>query len=109
MELRQAFEDQPDLEIVWVLSSEQINERSRLFIDELGLANRILFLADPRSELIREWGLLKANPEPIEKGVPHPTTILLDREGTVRLIDVREDFHFWIDPAALIEALAALD
>ena len=95
--------------LVWVMSDAQINERTRVFIDELGLAQRILFLSDPRSQLIRELGILKSNPENIEKGVPHPTTLLLDRAGVVRFVDVREDFHFWLDPAALVAALADLN
>ena len=40
MELRQAFEATPNLKIVWVMAASQINERSRVFIDELGLAVR---------------------------------------------------------------------
>lgn len=103
------FENQPDVKIVWVMSSEQINERSRVFIDELGLAHRILFLSDPKSELIRNLGILKADPEPVEKGVPHPTTLVLDETGTIRFVDVRENFHFWLDPSAVEVALAALD
>ena len=91
------------------MAESQINERSRLFIDELGLANRILFLADPRSELISTLGILKQEPEAIEQGVPHPTTLLLDREGVIRFVDVREDYHFWLDPAALSEVLARVD
>jgi len=95
--------------IVWVMSEAQINERSRVFIDELGLAERILFLSDPKSQLIRDLGILKENPEAIEKGVPHPTTLLLDRSGIVQFVDVRENFHFWLDPAALSDVLARLE
>ncbi len=40
-----------------------------------GLADRILFLADPKSSLIRQLGILKEDPESIEVGVPHPTTL----------------------------------
>ncbi len=95
--------------IVWVMSEAQINERSRVFIDELGLAKRILFLSDPKSQLIRDLGILKENPEAIEKGVPHPTTLLLDRSGIVQFVDVRENYHFWLDPAALSDVLARLE
>jgi peroxiredoxin len=109
VELREAFEDTPDLKIVWVMSDAQINERTRAFIHELGLDRRILFLADPRSQLIRELGILKQSPEAIEKGVPHPTTLLIDRAGKIRFIDVREDFHFWLDPGALRAGLDRLD
>ena len=109
MELREAFEATPDLMIVWVMSEAQINERTRVFIDELGLAERIVFLADPKSQLIRALGILKEDPETIEKGVPHPTTLLLDRQATVRFVDVRENFHFWLDPAAVTDALSRLE
>jgi len=109
VELRSAFEATPDLMIVWVMSDAQINARSRVFIDELGLAERILFLADPRSQLIRDLGLLKENPENMEKGVPHPTTVLLDTSGTIQFVDVRENFHFWLDPAAMADAVARLE
>ncbi len=86
-----------------------MNERSRLFIDELGLSSRILFLSDPRSQLIQDLGLLKADAEPVEQGVPHPTTLVLDAAGTVQFVDVRENYHFWLDPAALYEVLARLE
>ncbi len=109
MELREAFDDTPDLRIVWVMSDAQINDRARAFIDELGLADRILFLSDPKSQLIRELGILKADPESIEVGVPHPTTIVLDESGTIQFVDVREDFHIWLDPSALTEVLARAD
>lgn len=106
--LRDAFAATPDLRIVWVMSDTQINARTRAFISELGLGDRILFLTDPKSNLIRQLRLLKPDPELIEVGVPHPTTLLLDREGTIRFVDVRENFHFWLDPRALVDALANL-
>lgn len=109
MELREAFAATPDLRIIWVMSESQINERSRVFIDELGLAERILFLSDPKSRLIRELGILKENPEKIEQGVPHPTTLVLDRAGTVQFVDVRENYHFWLDPAAIGGILKSLE
>ena len=109
MQLREAFESVPDLKIVWVMSDMQVNDWTRIFVDELGLANRVLFLSDPKSRLIRALGILKADPEPIEKGVPHPTTLLLDRSGTIRFVDVRKDFHIWLDPAVVLEAVATLE
>jgi len=108
VELRKAFSEVPDLRVVWVMSDVQINDRTRIFIDELGLASRILFVSDPKSQLIRDLGILKADPEPIEKGVPHPTTMLLDRAGKIRFIDVRTDFHIWLDPSVLLDAVAKL-
>ncbi len=109
MELREIFEATPDLRIIWVMSDAQINDRSRIFIDELGLADRILFLSDPKSQLIRDLGILKENPESIEVGVPHPTTIVLDKAGIVQFVDVRENYHFWLDPAAMTDVLARIE
>lgn len=109
VELRDAFAGTPDLRIVWVMSDTQIDARARIFVAELGLADRILFLADPKSSLIRQLGLLKEDPDLIEVGVPHPTTLLLDRKGTIRFVDVRENFHFWLDPRALADGLARIE
>ena len=106
--LDSALRSVPDLEIVWVMSDTQYNERTRLFLAEAGLADRILFLADPKSTLIRRLGLLKEEPESLEVGVPHPTTLLLDRAGRIRFVDVRRDFHFWLDPQVVALALAEL-
>lgn len=103
------FEATPDLRIVWVMSDAQINDRSRIFIDELGLAERILFLSDPKSQLIRDLGILKENPESIEIGVPHPTTLILDKDGIVQFVDIRENYHFWLDPAAMTDVLVRLE
>lgn len=102
------FEATSDLRIIWVMSDAQINDRSRIFIDELGLADRILFLADPKSQLIRDLGILKEDPESIEIGVPHPTTLVLDKAGIVQFLDIRENYHFWLDPAAMTDVLARL-
>lgn len=102
------FEATPDLRIIWVMSDAQINDRSRIFIEELGLADRILFLADPKSQLIRDLGILKEDPESIEIGVPHPTTLVLDKAGIVQFVDIRENYHFWLDPAAMTDVLARL-
>jgi peroxiredoxin len=108
VELRQALAGAEDLVILWVMADNQINERTRRFVNEYGLRKQVRFLSDPDSQLIRKLGLLKPDAEPMELGVPHPTTLLLDREGIVRFADARENFHFWLDPALLTESLATL-
>lgn len=108
MELRNELEAAPDLQIVWVMAKRQLNARSLRFVDDYGLRSRIHFWADPESRAIDRLGIRRPNPEPIEEGVPHPTTLLLDRDGIVRFVDVREDFRIWLDPALLREALAKL-
>ena len=108
MELRRALESVPDLAIVWVMANNQINPRTLVFIEENGLRDRVHFWVDPGSRVIQQLGILKPDPEAIEAGVPHPATYLLDRDGVIRFVDVRKDFHIWLDPAALSTELAAL-
>jgi peroxiredoxin len=108
VELRQALESVPDLAIVWVMADKQINPRTLVFIEENGLRDRVHFWVDPGSETIQRLGILKQNPEAIEAGVPHPATSLLDADGVIRFVDVREDFHIWLDPVVLTRELAAM-
>lgn len=108
MELRQALQNEADLVVVYVMASNQVNAKTIRFLDELGLRDRIRFARDENSAAIDALGLLKQNPEAIEVGVPHPATYLLDRDGVVRFVDVREDFHLWVDPAEILGALAKL-
>ena len=90
MELREALAHEDDLVVLFVLAEGQINDKTRRFVDETGLRQRVRFLADP---------------EPMEVGVPHPTTYLIDREGRIRFVDVREDFHIWLDPDLVVQEL----
>jgi peroxiredoxin len=90
------------------MAKRQLNARSLRFVDDYGLRSRIHFWVDPESRAIDALGLRRPDPEPIEEGVPHPTTLLLDRDGIVRFADVREDFRLWLDPAVVEEALAKL-
>jgi len=108
VELRNALASEPNLQIVWVMAKGQYNARSERFVDEYGLRGRIHFWRDPDSRAIDALGLRLPNPEPIEAGVPHPTTLLLDADGVVRFADVREDYHVWLDPETVREALASL-
>jgi peroxiredoxin len=108
VELRNALASEPELQIVWVMAKGQYNARSDRFIDEYGLRGRIHFWRDPDSRAIDALGLRRPNPEAIEAGVPHPTTLLLDERGVVRFVDVREDYHVWLDPEIVREAVAKL-
>ncbi|MEN8184019.1 MAG: hypothetical protein ABFS46_15945 [Myxococcota bacterium] len=106
--MREALEGMPDLVVLYVLPDSQVNQKTLRFIDELGLRDRVRFLSDPGSAAIDRLGLRRPNPEPIEAGVPHPATYVLDREGRVRFVDVREDFHIWLDADVVVDVLQRL-
>ncbi len=106
MELRDTFDAISDVTLVYVMADEQVNEKTRRFIDENGLRDRVRFVADPQSQSIDRLGLRLADPDPMEAGVPHPATYVLDRDGIVRFVDVRVDYHIWLDPQLLVDALA---
>ena len=94
-----------DLVVLYVMAEEQINPKTRYFVDELGLRDRIRVLADPGSTTIDALGLKLETPEPIEAGVPHPATYVIDREGVVTFADVRRDFHVWIASDIVVSAI----
>ena len=108
MELREALRELDDLVIVYVVAQSQLNDKALRWMDGLGLRQHVRFALDPDSAAIEKLGVLKVDPEPIEEGVPHPATYVLDREGRIRFVDVREDFHIWIDSVVLVEALAEI-
>jgi len=108
VELRETFRDESDVKIVYVVAADQWNDKSARFVDGFGMRDRILFALDPGSAAIDRLGLRKPDAEPMEAGVPHPSTFLLDRNGVIRLVDVREDYHVWVDSTFLREALASV-
>ena len=95
-----------DVVIVYVMASNQINHKTIRFIDGNGLRDRVRFLKDPESRAIDALRIRRPDTEDIEAGVPHPTTYVLDANGTIRLVDVREDYHIWLDPEPVLTALA---
>lgn len=95
--------------IVWIHPSDQFTEKALRFIDAYDLRDRVVFAQDPDSAAIDLLRVRRPNPNPVEVGVPHPTTFLLDRQGVVHFIDVREDFRTWLAPEVLAQALARID
>lgn len=91
------------------MAENQINKRSRAFIDEANLRDQIFFASDRESELIARFGIKNDEAEPMERGVPYPTTIIADRKGVIRFIDIRKDFHIWLAPETIIAELAKVD
>ncbi len=108
IELRQQIEGVEDLVLLYVLADNQLNEKTRFFIDGNRLTDRVIFLQDPFSASIDRLGLRRPNPASLETGVPHPSTYVLDRAGRVRFVDVREDYQIWLHPSLILEALAEI-
>ena len=86
----------------------QHTAKAMQFIQSQALQDRVRFLVDPESRAIDALRIRRPDPEAVEMGVPHPATYVLDREGVIRFVDVREDFHFWLDPLLPLRALAEI-
>lgn len=111
MELRDAIatlREMDDVVILYVVPDNQYTGKAQQFAASHRLEDRIRFLVDPQSGAIDVLGLRRPDSEPVEAGVPHPATYVLDRDGVIRFVDVREDFHFWLDPELPLQALAEI-
>ncbi len=61
------------------------------------------------ADVIERYGL--TNPQvsrPEHQGIPHPATIIVDREGTVRFVNVWEDYRKRTPPETIVEKLKNL-
>ncbi len=59
--------------------------------------------------VIERYGL--TNPQvslPEHRGIPHPATIIVDKEGTVRFVNVWEDYRKRTPPETIVEELKNL-
>lgn len=65
-----------------------------------------LFLSDPGSQVIGRYGLRNADDD---RGIPHPTTFVLDRDGVVRWKFVETDYRVRPTNEMILEALARID
>ena len=68
----------------------------------LGLA--FTNLMDPASETIKRYGILNEE----HGAIPHPTAIVLDKEGIVRFLRIDEDYRKRPTSEELLEALRQL-
>lgn len=108
IELRQGIDSIDDVAVLFVLPDNQINEKTLLFIAGNRLTDRVTFLQDPFSASIDRLGLRRPNPDLMETGVPHAATYVLDRQGVIRLADIRQDFQIWLDDERIVRALAEI-
>lgn len=56
--------------------------------------------------MIETYGLTNPNPgRPEHKGIPHPATIIVDREGVVRFVNVWVNYRERTPPQTILEEL----
>lgn len=63
------------------------------------------FLLDPGAQVIREYGVSN---EQDERAIPHPTALVIDREGVVRFVRIDENYRERPPVDELLEALAGI-
>ncbi len=64
-----------------------------------------VFLSDPGHRVINRYGLL--NPDD-PRGIPHPTTYVIDRQGVVRWKFTEVNYKIRPSNAMILEALEAI-
>jgi len=63
------------------------------------------FLLDPEAEVIREYGVYN---EQDDRSLPHPTALVIDREGIVRYVRIDVTYRERPSVDELVEALASI-
>jgi peroxiredoxin len=105
-------EQRADTEILAVAIDppERLEMMVERIIDEGGLdpadAPDFRFLSDPGHRVIDRYGVL--NPDD-ERGIPHPTTLVIDRDGIVRWKFIETDYRIRPTNEMILEALAGVE
>jgi peroxiredoxin len=64
-------------------------------------------LSDEGSKVIETYDI-KNNWEPFHRGVPHPATYIIDKQGIVRFAEVRQNYFFRTKLKTIFEELKKL-
>lgn len=88
---------------MWTIANDE-PDKLREMRESEGLGFEILL--DPDAETIRAWGLLN---ETSDRGIPHPTVVIVDREGIVRYALTDSNYRVRPPSADLVERLRHLD
>ncbi len=71
-----------------------------------GVTPDFAFLSDPDHAVIARYGIL--NPSGGSRGIPHPATYVIDRDGVVRWRDIETDYKIRPANEAIVTAVRAL-
>lgn len=87
---------------IWAVSPDEA-QRLKDFRESEGLD--VTFLRDPEGDVIRAYGILNPDQPPL----PHPTTLVIDGDGTVRWAFTEEDYKVRPEAETVVEAVARLE
>lgn len=71
-----------------------------------GMKADFAFLSDPDHAVIARYGVM--NPAGSRRGIPHPATYVIDKQGMVRWRDIQTDYKVRPTNAAVLTAVKAL-
>ncbi len=66
------------------------------------------FLSDPKAEVIRRYDILHRRAGPDGQDIARPAEYLLDSSGTIRWLNLTEDYRVRARPEQIIEQAKAL-
>jgi len=85
---------------------DMLNAMVELISSEDGIVPDYLFLSDPGHRVIDRYGILNTDDD---RGIPHPTTLVIDRAGVVRWKFIEIDYRIRPSNEMILEALAELE
>lgn len=88
--------------VLWVISNDDADKLRELRASE-GL--EMPFLLDPDAATIKRYGVFN---EESERVIPHPTALIIDKDGVVRFVRVDEAYQQRPSVEELAEALLRL-
>ncbi len=93
---------------IWAVSIED-RERQQLMVDRItdggGAAPPFRMLQDPDHAVVDRYGLFNEEGSTPERPLPHPATLVIDREGVVRWKAVETDYRLRPTTADLLAAI----
>lgn len=97
---------------ILAVSAEDV-ERQRMMVERVreeygvDLREGVTLLSDPDHAVIDRYGVFNADSSP-DRPVPHPTTLVLDRQGVVRWRFTEVDYRVRPTNQDILEALDAV-
>lgn len=91
---------------ILAVSPDTHRESNRLLGELSGDPSDLVLLADPDHAVIDRYGLRNMESS---RGIPHPTTFVIDREGVVQWRFVETDYKVRASNEDILEALARLE